>query len=125
MNFILSISYHSSQSSDWSQQFHVLCSLEMKTLCCSSASPVHAQYGSSSPANNFFSSALALPSLKSSAFSKNRAKPRAGVTKASIAVEQQTQQTKVALIRIGTRGRYSFSPFLRYFCFWVSSSSIS
>ncbi|XP_061374132.1 porphobilinogen deaminase, chloroplastic-like [Gastrolobium bilobum] len=73
----------------------------MNTLS-SSASTLHGL--------NFFSagsvplpgSALALPSLKTSAFSAKL--PRVGVTKASIAVEQHTQQTKVALIRIGTRG---------------------
>ena len=32
-----------------------------------------------------------------------------GIIKASVAVEQQTQKTITALIRIGTRGRYSFS----------------
>ncbi|XP_028798707.1 porphobilinogen deaminase, chloroplastic [Neltuma alba] len=43
---------------------------------------------------------LALPS----AFSKCHRRHRIGVPKASIAVEQQNQETKVALIRIGTRG---------------------
>ncbi|TKY71055.1 Porphobilinogen deaminase [Spatholobus suberectus] len=43
-------------------------------------------------------SALPLPSPKTSAFSKCH---RIWITKASVAVEQQT---KVALIRIGTRG---------------------
>jgi hypothetical protein len=31
---------------------------------------------------------------------------RKGIIKASVAVEQQTQKTKTAVIRIGTRGRY-------------------
>ena len=32
-----------------------------------------------------------------------------GIIKASVAVEQQTQKNITALVRIGTRGRYSFS----------------
>ncbi|KAL4373847.1 hypothetical protein HN873_015496 [Arachis hypogaea] len=73
----------------------------MKTLCCSSAPStlIGHVHGSS-----FSNSALALPFLKTSSFSKASTKLRVGVTKASVAVEQQTQQTKVALIRIGTRG---------------------
>ncbi|QHO41873.1 Porphobilinogen deaminase [Arachis hypogaea] len=80
----------------------MLCALfEMKTLCCSSAPStlIGHVHGSS-----FSNSALALPFLKTSSFSKASTKLRVGVTKASVAVEQQTQQTKVALIRIGTRG---------------------
>lgn len=105
MNFIFDIlSYHficiriglNSQELSFST---VLCScclfLEMNTLCSS------ALHGSS----------LHVPK---SPFSKCRT-VRSEVTKASVAVEQQTQQTKVALIRIGTRGRYSFSSI---FCFW-------
>ncbi|KAJ7961781.1 Porphobilinogen deaminase chloroplastic [Quillaja saponaria] len=47
---------------------------------------------------------FSLPSLKASAFPNCSRKLLIGVTKASVAVEQETRETKVALIRIGTRG---------------------
>ncbi|KAG6767183.1 hypothetical protein POTOM_028365 [Populus tomentosa] len=46
-------------------------------------------------------------SLKTQAFSKK--KQTLSFVKASVAVEQQTQEAKVSLIRIGTRGRLLFS----------------
>jgi len=53
-------------------------------------------------------SAVVFPSFKirTSQFSK------CGSIRASLAIEQQTSQTKVALLRIGTRGRYSTLPFI-------------
>jgi len=56
-------------------------------------------------------------SLKTQAFSKK--KQTLSFVKASVAVEQQTQEAKVALIRIGTRGRYP-KVFLVKSKFWVS-----
>jgi len=44
--------------------------------------------------------------IRTSQFSK------CGSIRASLAIEQQTSQTKVALLRIGTRGRYSTLPFI-------------
>ncbi|KAF7832134.1 porphobilinogen deaminase, chloroplastic [Senna tora] len=78
----------------------------MKTLSCYSFTLP----GPSSPANlrNAGSVSVllgqALPCPKSTSFPKCRRKLRLGLTKASVAVEQQTQEPKVALIRIGTRG---------------------
>ena len=50
-----------------------------------------------------------LSSMKAPAFPSSSRKQNFGVVRASVAVEQPTQKTKVAaLIRIGTRGRCVF-----------------
>ncbi|KAM1064630.1 hypothetical protein ACFX15_028095 [Malus domestica] len=53
-----------------------------------------------------------MPSLKTRAFPNSiRKHSLIGIPRAFVAVEQQIQKSKVALIKIGTRGRYSFHVF--------------
>ncbi|KAG6667845.1 hypothetical protein CIPAW_01G129500 [Carya illinoinensis] len=49
-------------------------------------------------------SGFSSPCLKTPGFLRNTRKHGVGIIRASVAVEQQTEKTKVALIRIGTRG---------------------
>ena len=82
----------------------------METLSCF-ASAYTTSMSLLPPSNLWNGGSVSVPGLAkaSVSFTKCRRKLQNGfLTKASIAVEQQTQETKVALIRIGTRGRYTF-----------------
>ncbi|KAH0990758.1 hypothetical protein GBA52_002241 [Prunus armeniaca] len=84
----------------------------METLCSSSLLTKQALPLSSinfAGAGTVSVPGFSLPSLKTRAFPVCIRKHSAvGIPRASVAVEQQTQKAKLALIRIGTRGRYTF-----------------
>lgn len=89
MNFILS--YHTLSSDS--------------TIRCSSLSLI---FDMNTLSSTLHSACPPLPRAPSPPSPSPKCHTRFHRVKASIAVEQQT---KVALIRIGTRGRYPFSPF--------------